>query len=110
MGYVEAVNCDSAKVGPWKMSQNPGPIKMLDSCLDANNAQLDNGQTPVMLKPCDGSASQNFTLTKDGEIKIGSSCLDVWDFAGPLVDIYACNGGYNQKFTFTSDGHLQENT
>jgi alpha-galactosidase len=34
------------------------------------------------------------------------SCLDVYNWAGPVVDTWACNGGTNQRFTLTPAGTL----
>jgi hypothetical protein len=36
-------------------------------------------------------------------------CLDVYDFTGPNVDVWACNGGDNQAFILNSDGTIRSN-
>ena len=37
-----------------------------------------------------------------------SLCLDVYDWAGPLVDGFTCNGGSNQKLSLNADGTISE--
>lgn len=55
-------------------------------CVDSS-AQSD----PAMLMPCNQSLpSQLWTLQSSGHIASGSSCLDVFNFAGPNVDYYSC--------------------
>lgn len=33
-------------------------------------------------------------------------CLDLYDFTGPVVQMYECNGGNNQNWTVNSDGTI----
>lgn len=33
-------------------------------------------------------------------------CLDLYDFTGPVVQMYVCNGGSNQNWTVNSDGTI----
>lgn len=100
--YVAAMDCepsDKAQIGWVKEADNS--IRFKGSCLDASDA------SQIQVKTCDGTATQNFTF--DGtNIKNRDSCLDVWYFSGPRVDLYSCNNGYNQQFTLGSDGTLKE--
>lgn len=61
--------------------------------------QLDN---MIAVVPCD-SADQNqkWAPNSKGEmVHIATrKCLDVYDFHGPVVQVYACNGGSNQQFS-----------
>jgi len=69
-------------------------------CLDYANEQQ------LTLKACDGTSTQTFTYSDTTKtLKTpGNQCLDIWDWAGPRVDIFSCNGGVNQQFTFDADG------
>ena len=44
----------------------------------------------------------------DGTIKtsMNGACLDVFNFAGPTVDIWSCNGGENQKWLYDKTTRL----
>ena len=42
-------------------------------------------------------------------LKAGVKCVDVYNNAGPVVQVYSCNNGNNQKFNFNStDGTLSD--
>ena len=55
------------------------------------------------------AGSQTWTRRTDGAIINGhsSTCLDVYNWAGPAVDVWTCNGGSNQNFTLTAEGLLR---
>ena len=63
----------------------------------------DNGQGT-----CQGKNQQWKWNSATGTIinSYTNSCLDVYNFAGPQVDIWGCNGGVNQNFTRTSFGGI----
>ena len=53
-----------------------------------------------------GGKNQQWTLKAGGTVINGNSgtCLDVYNFAGPPVDVWTCNGGSNQNFSFDASG------
>jgi len=42
-------------------------------------------------------------------LKAGQQCVDVYNNAGPVVQLWGCNGGNNQKFNFNTDTTLTDN-
>ena len=58
---------------------------------------------------CQG-AGQKWTWGADGTVKSGNGgmCLDIYDWTGPVVDVWDCNGGTNQNFTLSADGHISD--
>lgn len=59
---------------------------------------------------CDTASRWSFD--SDGTVKNAGSgmCLDIFNWAGPVVDIWICNGGSNQKFTYSSTTGLLKDT
>eukprot|EP00750_Incisomonas_marina_P015620 INCI18401.3.p1 GENE.INCI18401.3~~INCI18401.3.p1 ORF type:complete len:524 (+),score=65.40 INCI18401.3:372-1943(+) len=98
------VHADSGKIESKKF---PGMV------LDDFHCSNDDG-SPVMLYPDDHGAgtcagkNQQWVVQTNGTITNSNNgkCLDVWDFTGPKVDVYACNGGSNQHFEQLSWGGL----
>jgi len=84
------VPCDSSD--PYQQWSFPGAAgktslqnKGSGQCVDTSG-QAD----PAMLKACNGGGSQQFTLESSGHIQSGGSCLDIFNFQGPDVEIYPC--------------------
>ena len=102
--YAVGLPCDSSDPNQvsWRYISGTKAIMHGDLCLDFANADT------VAVTTCHpGSATQQFSPGSNGEVLTANGqCLDVWDFAGPRVDIYPCNGGPNQLFHFTSEGQL----
>lgn len=70
-------------------------------CLDYSNANQ------LTVEDCGASINQEFTYTASQTLQTkAGGCLDIWNWAGPRVDIFACNKGSNQNFTFGADGTM----
>lgn len=109
---VYAVPCDGGDASQkhWfydaKANAITGPG---GKCLDAS----DSVDKTMVLKQCDGSNLQQFTVGDDGTIaslgKTGN-CVDIWAGhglpGGPNVQLYKCHGADNEKFSFNSNGTL----
>lgn len=93
--YVWASDCGGANQTGWKYTQNT--LQWTDGsqtlCLDA----VDGSE--LQMNACSGAGSQAFSMQSDGTLRQGSKCVDVYDFSGPVAQMYGCNGGCNQKFT-----------
>jgi len=101
----------------WSYDSSDNSIRLANSsyCLDVYNCQTDDGTVIQSFDchaggGCDNGAGQAWTLNSDSSLTVTLNgqkrCLDVYDFAGPNVELYDCNGGANQKWTFNSDGTL----
>lgn len=100
--YIWADACegdDSAQQG-WAYDSSSQHLTLSDgSCV----APADGGKY-LMPVACDGTdASQQWSFSassESGTIKhvATGKCLDVYDFKGPVVQLYQCNGGSNQQF------------
>ena len=80
--WVEAVTCDpdSKEQTGWVLGN--GAVKIGDRCLDSSD-----DKDYVQARTCDGSAGQKFSSV-GGELQGDNGvCLDVWEFAGPRVDV-----------------------
>jgi GH25 family lysozyme M1 (1,4-beta-N-acetylmuramidase) len=78
-------------------------------CLNDPAASTANG-TPVNLWTCTGHANQNWTVVKDGTIRVLGKCLDVVGEGkanGTKLQIWACNSGDGgQLWQAGTDGQL----
>eukprot|EP00937_MAST-01D_sp_MAST-1D-sp2_P001739 g1739.t1 len=128
--YASAESCDSgsAEQKGWAFDAASGRVTAgAGQCLDGSSA------SELRIKACDGSAAQKFaydttkkTLTTTAAdeaelrevnaagvleafpLKAGTKCVDVYNFNGPVVQLYNCNNGKNQQFDFNSDGTLRD--
>lgn len=117
---VIAVPCnanDPSQV--WSYDSSSGTISStlfnnVSGVLDDTECVTNDGN-PVAIYPkdngqgtCSGKNQQWIWNTSTGTIinSYTQTCLDVYDFAGPQVDIWGCNGGVNQNFTRTSFGGI----
>ncbi|MFW3463757.1 endo-1,4-beta-xylanase [Streptomyces microflavus] len=86
-----------------------GEIKGVGSgrCLDVPNASTTDG-TQLQLWDCNNSASQQWTSSAAGELRVyGNKCLDAAGTGnGAKVQIYSCWGGDNQKWRLDSNGSI----
>ncbi|XQE83360.1 endo-1,4-beta-xylanase [Streptomyces microflavus] len=86
-----------------------GEIKGVGSgrCLDVPNASTTDG-TQLQLWDCKNSASQQWTSSAAGELRVyGNKCLDAAGTGnGAKVQIYSCWGGDNQKWRLDSNGSI----
>lgn len=121
--YVEAHACGKPNQTTWSYDAQSSRVKGPGGlCLDyTDSSQLE-------LKTCGSTTMQAFTYGDDHTLKTvaaaypdvlqeaiqrhpekaGVMCLDVYDFTGPVVELYNCNGGPNQQFDFQSDGTLTD--
>ena len=115
---VEALACNASDPRQrWVSNGNGSSIALAG---DASTV-LDGWQcstadnTPVYGAPPDGAGAkcagrnQNWSWRPDGTIvNVNSNtCLDVYNYNGPNVDLWTCNGGANQKWSLTPEGLLQ---
>lgn len=125
--YVTAVDCTKGakSQGGWAYSSDSKQVKGPGGlCLDYTD-----GGSQLQLTACTAAAVQQWdydstdhslkTIAADRfskEIvslypeKAGVQCADVYDFQGPVVQLYGCNGGPNQKFDFNADTTLTDET
>jgi len=118
--YVVAIKCGGKNQTGWsydaanKMVKGPG-----GKCLDWSTS------SELEMKTCDTKKQQqkfaysssdktlkNMPSSVEEEefpLKADQKCLDVFNNAGPVVELWPCNGGNNQKFTFNTDGTLKDN-
>jgi alpha-galactosidase len=118
---VQALACEAANpMQKWvlnngstiQLASTSGGVAVLDAYACGTQDETlvyayppDNGSVT-----CGGKNQQwTMSLSSGGTITNGFSgkCLDVFEFAGPAVDVYTCNGGQNQAFTLTAAGQLQ---
>jgi len=87
-----------------------GPVKgIAGKCLDNADGNTANGN-PIVLRTCDGTARQRWTLPGDGTIRVqGDHCLAVKG-AGTVsttpVWLYTCDGGPAQIWSPRPNGTL----
>ncbi len=124
LAAVVAVTCDATDPSQhWTYDAATStfrsvPFASQNGVLDVTDCAKADG-SPVAVWPYDngqgtcGGANQKWAFnpaSSTGSTAVNGnsgSCLDVFDWAGPLVDIYACNGGTNQNFTLTAAGLLK---
>jgi len=102
--YVEGVPCDASKAqAGFSFDAASGAIKTSDGlCFDSTISAT------IQAKACTGSPQQKWVYdAKAGTFTQNNHCLDVWDFAGPRVDLFGCNGGTNQKFDISPTGVIE---
>eukprot|EP00041_Stephanoeca_diplocostata_P015730 m.301214 g.301214 ORF g.301214 m.301214 type:complete len:548 (+) comp20137_c0_seq3:73-1716(+) len=108
--YPWGVACGSSDEKGWAYDAATKHITALNGkvCLDGDGD--DDANNIVHLSDCSSSPSQQFEYdasTKAITQVSSKKCLDVYDFTGPIVQLYACNKGTNQQFDF-SDGYLKD--
>jgi len=118
--YVTGIKCGGLNQSSWSydianhMVKGPG-----GKCLDWSTT------SQLVLKPCDNKKQQQkFTYSSSDKslknmpssveeeeysLKASQQCVDVYNNAGPVVQMFKCNGGGNQKFDFNTDGTLTDN-
>jgi DNA-binding beta-propeller fold protein YncE len=80
----------------------------------ANQCVADTGDstvndTPITLATCNGSPSQDWTVTASGTLQVNGKCLDIWrdeKTNQAPVEIWTCTGGANQQWQPTAAGTL----
>jgi hypothetical protein len=119
LAEVTAAACDAKNPGQtWSYDASSGYISSTlyaaqSGVLDVAECATADGSV-VALYPADNGAgecvgrNQNWTKNADGTFVNGNSktVLDVFNFVGPLVDVYSSNGGANQIWALDGDGTL----
>jgi hypothetical protein len=100
--YVEGIKCDGSQAQTgFAYDASAQELKTASGlCFDCTD------KTTVQAVACTGGAVQQWKYDiATGQFQSAAGgCLDVWNFAGPRVDVYGCNGGANQKFTMKPNG------
>jgi len=103
--YMWAVDCSTQDVTQVGFKYDSGSKAVLTPdglCVDSTQgAELTGAK-------CSGSAKQQYNYTSQQLLASNGQCVDVYDFSGPVLELYNCNGGCNQHFTFNSDGTLRD--
>lgn len=107
VSYLWAVDCNSQDPteSPWSYDASTKTVRSPDGrCLDATDP------TELTSRACSGASVQQFSYNAGtGELVApNGQCVDIYDFSGPVVQLYSCNGGCNQKFAFASDKTLKD--
>jgi hypothetical protein len=81
-----------------------------NKCLTVTGASQTPG-TDVQISDCNGQASQDWTFTSAGEVRVfnNTRCLDAFGAgtaAGTRLIIWNCSGAQNQRFTLNGNGTL----
>jgi len=100
--FVVALSCsNSARQKSWTLDANAKVIRWTNLCLDARDTR------ELQLFSCSGSAQQQFTFNAQTKaIMNNNQCVDVYNNAGPVVEMYSCHNGQNQRWTFNADGSV----
>jgi alpha-galactosidase len=116
---LEVRACKSGAVSQQFVLQSDSTIRNQGLCVDitdcksANEAAVETYTChPTDTNSCAQSKNQLWDYGSDQTIKsrMDGRCLDVYNFAGPKVQMYSCNAGTNQKWTFNSaDSTLRNN-
>jgi alpha-galactosidase len=115
-------DADDATQKGWSHDVSTGLVRTAHGlCLDGSDAKA------VALSACNASDPNQMFAYDAGKksLRVGdwaaggdgagsgahvsAMCLDVYDFKGPGVQLYACNYGANEQFDFNSDGTLTDN-
>jgi hypothetical protein len=79
-----------------------------DKCV-ADSGDSTVNDTPITLATCNGSASQNWTVTGSGTLQVNGKCLDIYrdeKTNNAPVELWTCTGGANQQWQATAAGTL----
>jgi YVTN family beta-propeller protein len=110
IAYVANSGSDTVSV----ISPPPaGPAGPIVSGYRATLCVADRGDstvndTPITIASCDGSPSQDWTVTNSGTPEINGRCLDIYrdeKTSKAPVELWTCTGGANQQWQAT-DGAL----
>eukprot|EP00038_Savillea_parva_P025951 m.50314 g.50314 ORF g.50314 m.50314 type:complete len:571 (+) comp7229_c0_seq2:61-1773(+) len=116
---VQAVACDTTDpTQQWKIDADSNTIASVaypGAVLDDVNCAADDGSPVALYTPDNGKGTCNGQNqlwqhhASDGTITstANGKCLDVFQWVGPAVDVWACNGGPNQNWTVTASGQLK---
>jgi hypothetical protein len=75
----------------------------------ADSGDSTANDTPVTLATCNGSASQDWTVTGAGTLQVNGKCLDIYrdeKTNNAPVEVWTCTGGANQQWQPTAAGTL----
>jgi hypothetical protein len=93
---------DNLAITPGTGGGGTGPIAsgIAGKCVDVDSNSGTDG-AKVQLWDCTGGASQTWTVTGDGTLRINGKCLDVnaaGTANGTAVQLWTCHGGANQRW------------
>ena len=61
----------------------------------------------LTLAACNGQSAQQFTWQSNGQVQSvahSDHCIDVYNTAGPVVQLYGCHDGANEYFNISASG------
>jgi len=97
----------SSPTGPTPTGKAIHPGKSSTTCLTASS---NANNAAVVVKPCDSSASQAWTISGGTLVAYGNKCLDVTSGStanGNKMQVYTCStGNTNQQFSITADARI----
>jgi hypothetical protein len=98
--YMAGMPCsNSQRQRGWTVDASSKAVKWTTMCADARDSR------EIQLYPCTGSNDQQFSYSSQTRnILHGTQCLDVYNNAGPIVELFGCHDGKNQRWTFNADG------
>jgi alpha-galactosidase len=110
LASVVAAECDATnEAQQWSFSNGLITSRKFAGVIDDVNCASDDGSPVAVYKLDNGQGTCNgknqiWNQHADGTLvnAYSNKCLDVYDFAGPAVDVWTCNGGPNQNFTIDS--------
>jgi hypothetical protein len=114
LAQAQVAPCDAANAaqqwvfnadGTIGTAADPGAVLDFYECVDADGDLVyvypnDNGSGTC------GGKNQLWQWAGNGTLvnPLSGKCLDVWEYVGPNVDLYACNDGLNQAWAFQPAG------
>lgn len=109
---VTASSCNGSPNQQWTINNPDKTIRHIASglCLDIPACDTDSGAqlelyTCHVGDPNEECNSQNQQWIIDGTTittVLDGQCIDLYDFTGPVVQVYDCNGGTNQQWTYST--------
>lgn len=112
---VQAMPCNASDPRQqWAYNSSSGQWhSALGGVLDDYECGAADGTAVLVYPPDNGTGTcngRNQQWTTDGAQVVNAAvqkCLDIYDFAGPAVDVWTCNGGLNQAWAQPGDGTLR---
>jgi len=110
---ISGATCGGTTEQQWYFNSTDATIRhvMTGMCLDIPECRNSSG-TQLELWPCHvgkpgyecNSQNQIWKMNSDGTITsaLNGMCIDLYDFTGPIVQIWSCNGGSNQKWAYNT--------
>jgi beta-glucosidase len=109
--YVANTGGTVSVISPEPAGPVSGPIlsgSRADKCV-ADSGDSTTNDTPITLATCNGSPSQDWTVTTSGTLRANGKCLDIYrdeKTNKAPVELWTCTGGANQQWQATAAGTL----